>query len=133
LRTCSEFLRVKHGDGQIRQEKNGKDQADHIHKFIHWGLPQFVASLDVKECQGKKRGGEEQHGQILHDRTPKSGLNLRSLIDIPRLCPLTSRVFMGSKLSGAKSGCAVQHKASLMKTSVAFVVFEYRKKFLNKT
>jgi hypothetical protein len=67
----SEFLRIKQGKGQIKQQKNGEDQRncrDEIH-----GLPQLLARLDVEKRQAEKDRREEQHRHILHRMSRNRG------------------------------------------------------------
>jgi hypothetical protein len=39
---------------------------------MHGNLPQLLTSLDVQKRQGEECGGEQQHGYILHGKSPKS-------------------------------------------------------------
>jgi hypothetical protein len=67
----SEFLRVEQGNGQVSEQKNGKEKSDGGNQ-VH-DLPQLLTRLYVEEGDGEKQGCEKQHGQVLHRRAPHSG------------------------------------------------------------
>jgi hypothetical protein len=66
----SEFLRIQKGEGEIPEQKDGKNESDTGDEVDWHGLPQLLAGHDVEERHGEKNNGEQQHGNILHRRTP---------------------------------------------------------------
>jgi hypothetical protein len=71
MAVISEFLREEQRDGEIAQEQDGNDQGNECDGVdLHGDLPQLLAGLDVKKRQDEERGGEQQHGYVLHRKSP---------------------------------------------------------------
>jgi hypothetical protein len=60
----SEFLRIKQRNGQVTQQKNGKDECN-CRNQIH-GLPQLLARLHIEKGNAEEDNREEEHRYILH-------------------------------------------------------------------
>jgi hypothetical protein len=79
------------------------------------GLPQLLASLDVKKRHGEENHGERQHQRVLHRRTPRSGR-------------ITAA--QGSAPETPMSACSARTEKAQPKSILAYNRFEYRKKNL---
>jgi hypothetical protein len=66
----SEFLRVQQGKGEVAEKEDGKNEGNTGDDIDLHGLPQLLAGHDVEERHGEKDNGEQQHGYILHRRSP---------------------------------------------------------------
>jgi hypothetical protein len=85
------------------------------------GLPQLLASLDVKKRQAEENYREKQHRQILH-RISRNSMNPR---------PMALR----RQMPAAKPQPVLwlyQERGSRSKIILAHTKYEYRKSFLNK-
>jgi hypothetical protein len=102
----SEFLRVEHRQSEIAQQQDGDDETDCADNVELHGLPQLLAGLDVKKRQDEESGGEQQHGYVLHRKSP------------------------GREL---EPGRARSRPGAQPRLILARGRFEYRKDFLNKT
>src|ERR1700691_4851643 len=71
LADMSELLRVKEGRAEVDEQQERKQEGDYGDE-VH-GLPQLLTGLDVKKGHGKENGGEEEHGQILHETVLEFG------------------------------------------------------------
>jgi hypothetical protein len=85
------------------------------------GLPQLLASLDVKKRQAEENYREKQHRQILH-RISRNSMNRRPMA--PRRQMPAAKPQPGLWLCPGRG--------SRSKIILAHTKYEYRKSFLNK-
>jgi hypothetical protein len=71
IRGHSEFLRKQQRDGEIHQQKNGKNEANQRNQVhVFFDLPQLLAGLDVEKRHDEEGGGKQQHEDVLHRGSP---------------------------------------------------------------
>jgi hypothetical protein len=66
----SKFLREKQGEGEIPEQKDGKNEGNTGYEVDLHGLPQLLTGHDVEKRHGEENNSEQQHDDILHRRSP---------------------------------------------------------------